>query len=267
MRLVHPPGKSRQGLLFIATGHAYVQEAAESAIASRPHLDDVPITLVTDCVDMAKSFQCFDQVLPHPSPLGSYRDKITPLRNLPYPQTLFLDTDARLIASVRPLFSALGRAHLAAAHAPVRSPSGWNDTSVPVLFPELNSGVLLFRRSWRQRLLIQRWLRLYDQLMIHDQQHWDQASLRSVVWLLQQRYGFRLVLLPPEANLRTTKPWIAGKGLAVHVVHGRIPVNEWPDLIAYLNGDLSRFRTWSEWLTWYPTSQIRPKVSPDPRLR
>ena len=146
----------------------------------------------------------------------------------------------------------------------MRRRAGWWDEAVTPPFPELNSGVLLLRRSWRQRLLIQRWLSLYDQLQAGHGQSWDQASLRSVVWKLQRCAGLRLALLPPEANLRTTKPWIAGKGLAVHVVHGRVPEPEWPALLAYLNGDVERFRSWSEWLLRYPGSALRPKLPPEP---
>jgi hypothetical protein len=83
---------------------------------------------------------------------------IAPLLSLPYTRTLFLDTDARL-------------------SAPVRRPDGWSSASVPALFPELNSGVLLMHRSWRQRLLVRRWLHLYEQLQAQCQQAWDHASL------------------------------------------------------------------------------------------
>jgi hypothetical protein len=255
---------SREGLLFVATGPTYLEEAAAGALASRPFLGGRPVAVVTDRIEQAQQLGAFDRVLPHPAPQHGYRDKIPPLLRLPFARTLFLDSDARLTAPADPLFAALGRAHLAAAHAPVRRPAGWWDSAVPFLFPELNSGVLLLRRSWRQRLLIQRWLHLYDRLQAEQGQGWDQASLRSVVWQLQQRAGLCLALLPPEANLRTTKPWIAGKGLAVHVVHGRVPEPEWPALLAYLNGDVGRFRSWSEWLQRYPTSALRPQLPPEP---
>ena len=257
---------AREGVLFVATGCRYLQEAASSANASRPWLDGRPIAVCTDQPILAQEIGAFDHVYSHPQPRGNYRDKIAPLLSLPYQRTLFLDTDARLSAPVQPLFAAMGCAHFAAAHAPVRRPDGWSSASVPALFPELNSGVLLLRRSWRQRLLVRRWLRLYDQLQAQCQQAWDQASLHSVVWEMQQRMGLRLAVLSPEANLRTTKPWIAGKGLAVHVVHGRVPESEWPALLAYLNGDLNRFRSWSEWLQLYPTSAVRPQLPPEPVL-
>ena len=248
-----------QGLLFVATGPAYLAEAAASARACRPFLAGRPIAVVCDNPPQARQEGAFDQVWPHPNPRGSYRDKIPPLLRLPFARTLFLDTDARLTAPADGLFAALGRAHLAAAQAPVRRPPGWWDNSVPALFPEFNSGVLLLRRSWRQRLLVSRWLQLYDQLAASCGQIWDQASLRSVVWRLQQRRGLRLALLPPEANLRTTKPWLAGEGLAVHVVHGRVPEPEWAPLLAYLNGHTACFRTWQEWQALHPHSAVRLK--------
>jgi hypothetical protein len=248
--------KAGQGLLYVATGPAYLEEAAASARASRPFLDGRQVVVVCDHPQHAHQLGVFDRVLAHRDPRGSYRDKIPPLLRLPFARTLFLDSDARLTAPADGLFAALGQAHLAAAHAPVRRPDGWWDARVPDLFPELNSGVLLLRRSWRQRLLVQRWLRLYDQLAARCGQSWDQASLRSVVWCLQQRWGLRLALLPPEANLRTPKPWLAGEGLAVHVVHGRVPEAEWASLLAYLNGNPKCFRSWQEWQALHPQSAL-----------
>jgi hypothetical protein len=250
---------AREGVLFVATGPAHLAEAIASARASWEHLAGRPIALAGDDPAAAIASGAFDRVLPHPQPRRSYRDKIPPMLALPFDRTLFLDTDARLTASADPLFATLGRAHLAAAHAPVRIPAGWRDPVVPALFPELNSGVLLLRRGWRTRRLIHRWLALYDRLG----QAWDQASLRSAVWHAQLR-GLRLALLPPEANLRTTKPWVAGKGLPVTVVHGRVPEAEWPALLAYLNGDVERFRSNAEWLQRHPGSALRPKLPPEP---
>jgi len=246
----------QQGILYIATGERHVQEALESASASTPHACGHPFVLVTDRISQAKDAGVFDQVLSHSNAIGGYRDKISPLKNLPFAQTLFLDSDARLTAPVNALFSALGSAHLAATHSPVRHPSGWRDERVPSLFPELNSGVLLLRRGRRQKRLIRRWLSLYDKLHRRFAQTWDQASLRSVVWTMMQQEGLRLTVLPAEANFRTTKPWVAGKGLAVHVLHGRVPLDERQALMHYLNSDIGRFRTWAEWFQRTPQSKL-----------
>ena len=252
--------RHQQGILFVATGEKHVQEAVESAHASTPHACGRPFVLVTDRASQAKAAGVFDDVLHHPDPIGGYRDKIGPLIRLPFSQTLFLDSDARLTAPVDALFLALGEADLAAVHSPVRHPSGWRDERVPSLFPELNSGVLLMRRGPLQRRLVRRWLRLYDKLHRQFDQTWDQASLRSVVWLMMQRHGLRLAVLPTEANFRTTKPWVAGKGLAVHVLHGRVPPDEQLALVRYLNNDIDRFRTWSEWFKQTPNSRLALRI-------
>jgi hypothetical protein len=114
----------------------------------------------------------------------------------------------------------------------------WRDPAVPEGFCELNSGVLGLRRGNTTRDLINRWLTCYDQINIDV----DQASLRSALWAGVQQ-GLRLWVLPPEYNLRTTKPWLIGRGLPVKVVHGRLPQRLREPLLRYLNTDVDRFRS------------------------
>ena len=256
-----------EGLLFIATGDRHRREALANAVASRQWAGDRPIVLITDAVSEIEASGVFDQVLTHSQPVQGYRDKIAAMVHLPFAKTLFLDSDAQLTAPVESLFQAQGCADLAAVQAPVRLPMGWRDPDVPDLFSEINSGVMLWRRSRKQRALVRQWLRLYDRLQASTGQAWDQASLRSVLWRFVQQRSFRLAVLPAEANFRTTKPWVAGRGLPVHVLHGRVPSDEIQDLLNYLNGDVDRFRTWAEWHRRYPDSQLRLRIgeaSPDP---
>ena len=147
----------------------------------------------------------------------------------------------------------------AASHAPVRHPPGWSDSHIPSSFPEFNSGVMLLKRSNSTLKLIGTWLDLYDELFLKYKQVWDQASLRSAVWDCILKYKLGLAVLPPEYNLRTTKPWIAGRGLPVSVIHGRFPDSEVEAFVSYLNNDHDRFRTWVEWLTLFPHSFIKPR--------
>lgn len=226
--------------------------------ASLPYLDGLASAFITDDPHSVPE-NLFTRVVCHPSPTFSYRDKITPLVELPFELNLFLDSDARLIDNASNLFSSFGNADFSAVYAPVRHPPGWRDNSVPNFFPELNSGVLLLRRSKLQQDLIHAWLELYDKLYIEFSQTWDQASLRSVVWRFQQQHNLRLQVLPQEANLRLTKPWVAGRGLKVAVIHGRPPEDELESFIKFLNYDIDRFRTWSEWVTLNPNSEIRPR--------
>jgi hypothetical protein len=245
-----------EGLLFVATGKRCLGEAAAAARASRPHLGERPITIVTDDVEAARGMGCFDDCVAHADPRHSYRDKIPGLLDLPYERTLFLDSDARLIAPADGLFALLDHHDFAAAHAPVRIPAGWVAPSAPACYPEFNSGVMLLRDNAIRRTLIERWLERYDEVG----QDWDQATLRAAVWELLPG-GLRTYVLPPEANLRTTKPWVAGKGLPVIVVHGRVPDAEWPALISFLNDDVDCFRTNAEWMERHPDTALTPVVA------
>ena len=247
------------GIFYIATGLQYLQEATVSAKRSRLWCADTPIAICTDLVKEADQSGAFDFVLPHPDPVYSYRDKIVPLLSLPFKSTLFLDTDACLAYDVASLFEFSTRSHLAASLAPVRHPPGWSDSSVPRIFSELNTGVLLLCNSPKVSRLIKRWLSLYDQLFLQHNQAWDQASFRSVVWHAIEHKRLRFFTFPPEANLRTPKPWIAGRGQPVYVIHGRIPKEEFTSYLDYVNSNIDRFRSSFEWKQLNPDTDIYPR--------
>lgn len=246
------------GIIYIATGPKHRAEAISNMRISRDYAPQITSMLVTDNTRDVPS-GLFNYIIKHSNPVFGYRDKISHLIDLPFEYSLFLDSDAFLINDPESLFCILSSSHVAAAHAPVRHPPGWSDDLVPDMFPELNTGVLLLKKSRVQRNLIKQWLKLYDKLLENNNQLWDQASFRSVVWRFHNYKRLRLTILPPEANFRLTKPWVAGRGLKVSVVHGRLPKNEIIPLINYLNSDFDRFRTWSEWVTINPKTQIKPR--------
>lgn len=241
--LLAPPS-GPEGALLVATGERHRQEACAAAARIRPQLAGRPLWLVCDAPQSVPA-GLFEQVLPHPDPRHTYRDKIPPLLRLPFRRTLFLDTDVELLQPLDDLFTLLESVHLVGCHAPVRW-CQWRDPAVPEGFCELNSGVLGLRRSRRLHRLVQQWLHTYDRAGVP----FDQASLRSALWHGCRR-GLRLWVLPPEYNLRTTKPWIAGKGMAVKVVHGRIPDALRQPLAHYLNANPNAFRASSA----FPTGQ------------
>ncbi len=248
-----PAGLCDEGVLLSATGARHRREAELAASRIRPHLRGRPLWLVTDApADIA--VDCFDRIIQHPDVHGSYRDKIPPLLNLPFRRTVFLDTDVELLQPIDDVFSLLMEVDLVGCHAPVRW-SQWRDPQVPDGLTELNSGVLGLRRGRRCRHFVRRWLRTYDEAAVP----FDQASLRSALWWGIRR-GLRTWVLPPEYNLRTTKPWVAGPGLAVKVLHGRIPDSMREPLRRYLNDDITTFRSSSA----FPTRQNAAVALPSP---
>lgn len=249
------PAVANEGVLLVATGKRHQAEALAAVPRIRPQLGGRPLWLATD-QPAAVPPGLFDVVLSHPDPRATYRDKIPPLLDLPFRRTLFLDTDVALLQPLDDLFELLKSVHVVGCHAPVRW-CQWRDPMVPEGFCELNSGVLGLRRCRQVRWAMRRWLRTYDRAGVP----FDQASLRSSLWQGCRR-GLRLWVLPPEYNLRTTKPWIAGKGMAVKVVHGRIPEEMRLPLADYLNADVGYFRGSSG----FGTCQNEVVRQPDNRL-
>ena len=244
----------KEGVLQVATGERHRDEAIASVERIRPYLNGRPITLVTDEPEKVPQV-LFDQVIAHKHPQKSYRDKIMPLLNLPYKRTLFLDTDLELLSPIDDIFQILKSVDLVGCHAPVRW-CDWQSPDVPEGFCEINSGVLGVRRCPRQRALIRHWLKLYDKVGIA----FDQASLRAAIWWATNARGLRTWVLPSEYNLRTPKPWLTGSGMAVKIVHGRVPEEQRQNLHHYLNDNIQQFRCSSV----FPTGQNQQILSLHP---
>ena len=149
--------------------------------------------------------------------------------------------------------------------SPVRRPDGWASPIPLDYFPEYNTGVILYKTSNIICNFFDSWNKLYQSLFVQYNQSWDQASFRETLWKYITAQDILFYTLPQECNLRLTKPWTAGKGMKVSVVHGRISEKEYPILKSYLNSDVSFFRTWSGWLQYYPSTCLTLKVPPDPR--
>lgn len=237
--------RCREGILQIATGRKYRDEAISSARRIRPFINGRPITLVTDKPELVPA-GIFDSLILHPQPQNSFRDKILPLLKPPYRRTLFLDTDLELLSPIEDLFEILRVFDVVGCHAPVRW-CDWKNDEVPEGFCELNSGVLGIRRGFSQRALVRYWLRLYDSAGIK----FDQATLRAALWWASTNRGLRTWVLPSEYNLRTPKPWLTGAGIPVKIVHGRLPEKHRQSLFSYLNDNINEFRSSSS----FPTGQ------------
>ncbi len=145
-----------------------------------------------------------------------------------YRHTLFLDSDTYVCSDLDDLFALLEVFDLAAVHAPTRAMHEVD--GVPDSFPELNSGVILFRRCAAVDALFSKWAGLFarnlDRLQrdeirwlrpAHEQVHvlGDQGAFREALC----RSEVRIATLPPEYNCRFTTPgFVDGP---VKILHGR----------------------------------------------
>lgn len=206
-----------KGIVYIATGRKYVEEALISARSAKAHMPDIPITIFSDVDDeTANQAACIDNLVHISRVHHSCRDKVGPLIDSPYAKTLFLDTDTYLCAPVYDVFDMLDRFDIALAQAPDRYQYDLPD--LPACFTELNSGVIAFRKGSVVDELLKDWDTTFNRMLADDPgSHRDQHSLRDALY----RSSARFLVLPPEYNFRTICPNFAGKHCSVKIIHGR----------------------------------------------
>ncbi len=207
---------SPSGVFFVATGDRCRREAAEAVRFLRRAN---PLCNVTVFVDDAAAWNAVGKgladVVVLDDPKFSFIDKIAGFQAAPYVRNIFLDTDAFLAGDADDLFRLLDRFDLAAAHAPGRSGARFHpyeSEELPPTFPQLNTGVVAFRRSAVTRALFARWIELYEANPHHRH---DQPSLRQAAY----ESGVSVTTLPPEWNYLGGSAYLSGPLQVLHV-HG-----------------------------------------------
>ncbi len=219
----------KTGIVYVATGPRHAAEAMDSAASVKQKMPTMPIAIFTD-EDIAERY--FERVHRVDDPQHSYIDKILWMPRSPFSRTLFLDTDTYVCKDISEMFRLLDRFDLAAGHASNRISYGSDRlediSGIPEAFPEMNTGVILFRRSHAVRRFFERWLDCYKTYVGKDgtPRH-DQPAFR---WALY-RSQLHVATLPPEYNCRFNYP-VFLRGPA-RILHGRHP--EIPEIARALN--------------------------------
>lgn len=139
------------------------------------------------------------------------------MRDTPYRETLFLDTDTFICGPVDAIFESLACHDIVAARE-FSGASLMAEVDAPDSFPELNLGVLAYRRSSEIEDLIDTAVQWSEDWYARSGSYpTDQPGLRHALF----RSPLRLAMLTPEYNCR-----FAGYGevsAPVRILHGRIP--------------------------------------------
>jgi hypothetical protein len=206
-----------KGVVYIATGRKFVDEALISVRSVKKLMPELPIALFTDLRELVNAPPGgVDSVFLLTEVSKSCLDKMYPLLETPYEKTLFLDTDTYLCERVDELFAVLDRFDIAAAHPPFRVQYQIRD--IPECFPEPNTEVILFRKNEAAFEVLKRWPEEYKkQLASACKPHHDQHSFRAALYYSSARF----LVLPHEYNFRSIGPNFAGKGSKVKIIHGR----------------------------------------------
>lgn len=205
------------GILYVATGPRYVEEAERSLESVRCHMPGVSAVLWTDCPSGLQE-SLFQDINSISNPTRSFFDKIDPLCSTPFDKTIFLDTDTIVVADISDLFQLLDRTQLAFAHGPVRASPSFVIDDVPKSFSEPNTGVMAYRSDREVKSFFRAWAREYvKQLEMPSPPAHDQPAFRRVLFQSSLSY----TVLPSEYNLRTIFPMFIGGNSEPKVLHGR----------------------------------------------
>jgi hypothetical protein len=214
-------------VLYVATGERHIREAARSLESLWRHEPGIPVTMYVDRPgrDHLREVGPRDalEVLDHPDPTYSWADKPSVMSRAGKEGevVLLLDTDTRVCGAISEIFEVLGAFDVAAAHAPIRldrRQPGSLAGRAPSAFPELNTGVIAFRRTAAVSRFLERWRALHlESAASGGRPIGDQATFRVALY----ESDLRLAVLPPEYNCRFTFPtYVHGP---VRVLHGRGP--------------------------------------------
>jgi len=179
------------GVIYVAEGSDYLDLAVQSARSLKALNPDVPIDLFTD---QAMSPGLFDRVRPIPAGPTA---KLASLPATRFERTLYLDCDTLCLAPLDDLFEILTRFELAIAHDVRRTSDLVREGATecpPYAFPQMNAGVMLYRRSTLMRGFLRDWQKAY----VAAGKLRDQPTLRDLLWSSDLRF----YVLPPEFNLR-----------------------------------------------------------------
>jgi hypothetical protein len=206
-----------QGVIFVATGQKYVEAGIKAARHINKHCKGLPIHLFTDTsgeeyiTNLPTSPFSSMERLENPNP----RSKVDALVLTPFDRTIFFDTDTMVVQDVREIFDLLDKFDFAMAHAMRRMSGNLKPYRIelPDAFPELNSGVMAFRRTPK----VLKFLHIYKNEFQGDwqvagarngQSDHDQTPLRELLWLSD----LQIAVLPPEYNIRNFRyPLFWGK--------------------------------------------------------
>lgn len=217
-----------KGILYIATGLKYVQEAIIAANSCRQH-NGYPIALITDLDNYTLPAGLFDLVIVKNAHYG-YRDKLL-IRHSPFEQTIFLDTDTYVAGKLDDLFGILEYRDFAIHQAD--EGYEFQNPGLSNAMPEFNTGVIAFKLTPAVKKLIDDWETSFNSKLTvkTDQYHLRKTLYSSDVRFATVSSAYNFIIYYPNFVIQLVK-----------IVHGR-PVNILP-LIA---SDLNRIRHENAW--------------------
>jgi hypothetical protein len=213
---------SSRGILYVASGEKFQNEAIISARSIKAVWPNVPLAIITD---HPFDVDIFD-VVQIGSMQGNNIDKVRHIALSPFQRTILLDTDTYCLHPFPEIFDLLDHFQIAAPMDNGRFSERWDPSAkthvfihpdgVPECFPEFNTGVVAFRREPAVLQMFDCWLKSCLDAREGPVQHrQDQPSFRMVIY----NSDIRIATLPSEYCFRLHAPDYTRN--AVKILHGR----------------------------------------------
>lgn len=181
------------GVLFVVTGRHYALAAADAARSVSETNPWLKIGIFSDQDITDPIFHFVGKIQGDDS-----RRKHECVGQSPFANTLYLDLDVQVVGDLHDLFRLLEQHELAGAHVRYRSSPrrlGTHRLDIPQAFPQINCGVLLYKKCSAVDALFQSWADIYREGGFTR----DQIPFREALWQSQVKfYAFA-----PEYNMRS----------------------------------------------------------------
>lgn len=196
-----PTRKSNSfGLLYVAFGESFLEEAKYSILSVRQQMPQVDIALF--CDEIPEWSERLRVKATHVEP-GHLRAKIDFLDQTPFEKTLYLDSDTLVMLDLSEIDQLLNRFEVLVTHDLARKRENVAEkipeyAAIPYGFPEINGGILAFRFNRNTSDFLQLWKEKFYQYR-EESNGWDQPALRIALWDSQVATH----TLPEEFNVRS----------------------------------------------------------------
>jgi alpha-N-acetylglucosamine transferase len=186
-----------KGFLYIAFGNKYLQEVEISA-RSLKRFTKFSVCVITDDATFSSSY--IDEIIIAETMTG-FTSKIIGLAKTPFEQTVFLDSDTFVCAQIDQLFDILDLFDMAMAvernnhsYSFIAKYKPDFKISYENVFPEYNTGVIVYKENAAVKGLLSDWLEMHNTLQFKA----DMPSFRET--FMQHIGKVNIASLPFEYN-------------------------------------------------------------------
>ncbi len=180
-----------KGFLYIANRQKFVDEALIS-MKSLKRMNVEPVCLICSPeLNTEEVKRAFDVVIEIEELINyTYLSKVMGMQNTPFDQTIFLDSDTFITDTISELFEVLDLVDFATTLEQKLHTTNLEGLSYKKIFPEFNSGVIVYRRSLAMQKVLADWL----QFCVEKKMGNDMPGLREAV--LMNFESIRFSILP-----------------------------------------------------------------------